>query len=871
MNILNLPIKFLAVSVLLGISVWASAQNHWGRTEYKGKPWVKNLSRPYTVNHGLENRHIAVSASHGRIWREEKNEWRWQRPHLFCTTEDLFTQTIVVPYLIPMLERSGAIVYSPRERDWQREEVIVDNDGRLSKGRYMEGQGKRKWQNSKIPGFAYRQSVYLDGQNPFLDGSARICTTTDNRKKESYAQWIPNIPQKGRYAVYVAYQSFEESVDDALYTVFHKGGITEFHVNQQIGGGTWVYLGTFDFEPGQRHDGMVVLSNYSKRKGVIAADAVRFGGGMGNIARGTKPVTSGLPRYLEGARYSAQWAGMPYPCYSASEGCNDYNDDINTRSYVTNHLNGGSLFNPDTTGLRVPIELQLAVHSDAGYHTDNSFVGSLTICTTDNGDLTHYPGGISRQASKELASDLLNQIQTDLHATYGLNWVAREVRDRNYSESKRAVVPSAIFETLSHQNFADIMLGHDPNFKFTFARSIYKSILRFICNTHKEDAVIAPLPVRAFAIQPGSNGQVHLSWLPQTDPTEHSAQPESYIIYSRSGSGGFDNGQRVRGNRQTLQLPPGILYSFKVTAVNAGGESMDSEILTAYISPVENGRKPILIVNGFQRLSGPKPVQNENIQGFDLLSDAGVPYLSTPAFSGAQLTFSKSGMGRETTDGTGYSGSELEGMLIAGNTFDYPMIHGEAIVASGNYSFTSCSKEAVELGHVRLEEYALVDLILGLEKNDGWSLCSYKTYSLALQQKISNYLNLGGRMFISGAYIASDMSSESERQFTSNILKYNLDAPLPSTSASTTDITGCGLTFQIPRTLNESQYAVQAPDGLRPMNGAFAAFAYANRQCAGIAYNSNRERIMALGFPFESISSRERAPIMSAILRFLLQ
>lgn len=114
----------------------------------------------YTVDHGLENRHIAVSASHGRVWREEKNEWRWQRPHLFCTTEDLFTQTIVVPYLIPMLERSGAIVYSPRERDWQREEVIVDNDGSLSQGRYLEAQGKRKWQNSKIPGFAYRQSVY---------------------------------------------------------------------------------------------------------------------------------------------------------------------------------------------------------------------------------------------------------------------------------------------------------------------------------------------------------------------------------------------------------------------------------------------------------------------------------------------------------------------------------------------------------------------------------------------------------------------------------------------------------------------------------------------------------------------------------------
>ena len=41
----------------------------------------------------------------------------------------------------------------------------------------------------------------------------------------------------------------------------------------------------------------------------LCADAVRFGGGMGNISRGGK--TSGLPRYLEGARYAAQWSGFP--------------------------------------------------------------------------------------------------------------------------------------------------------------------------------------------------------------------------------------------------------------------------------------------------------------------------------------------------------------------------------------------------------------------------------------------------------------------------------------------------------------------------------------------------------------------------------
>ncbi len=34
----------------------------------------------------------------------------------------------VLPYVIPMPENAGAIVYTPRERDTQKNEIIVDND-----------------------------------------------------------------------------------------------------------------------------------------------------------------------------------------------------------------------------------------------------------------------------------------------------------------------------------------------------------------------------------------------------------------------------------------------------------------------------------------------------------------------------------------------------------------------------------------------------------------------------------------------------------------------------------------------------------------------------------------------------------------------
>ena len=56
----------------------------------------------------------------------------------------------------------------------------------------------------------------------------------------------------------------------------------------------------------------------------------------------------------------------------------------------------------------------------------------------------------------------------------------RDLYDRNYSETRLPIVPSAILETMSHQNFGDMRYGQDPNFRFTLARSIYKTLLRYI-------------------------------------------------------------------------------------------------------------------------------------------------------------------------------------------------------------------------------------------------------------------------------------------------------------------------------------------------------------------------------------------------------
>lgn len=100
------------------------------------------------------------------------------------------------------------------------------------------------------------------------------------------------------------------------------------------------------------------------------------------------------------------------------------------------------------------------MHSDAGAtFVHDSIVGSLAICTTNFND-GRLAAGVSRQISHDFANMLLAGVQRDLTATYG-KWTRRYLWDRNYSETRKPEVPSAIIETLSHQNFADMRRALD--------------------------------------------------------------------------------------------------------------------------------------------------------------------------------------------------------------------------------------------------------------------------------------------------------------------------------------------------------------------------------------------------------------------------
>ncbi len=834
----------------------------WGDIDYDGEPWVKNISHPTEYTHGLQGRHLSLWASHGRYYDQKRGGWRWQRPKLFGTTEDLYTQTIVVPYLIPMLEKAGAVVFTPRERDWQKEEVIVDNDGK--RRNYIEVTSHGKWQTAPMPGFAWHAGSYQDNENPFEAGTARMAKTTSSNKRYSLATYQPDFKKAGRYAVYVSYQSLPNSIDNALYTVWHRGERTQFHVNQQMGGSTWVYLGTFDFDAGYSEFNRVTVSNQSNRNGVVTTDAVRFGGGMGNIERFGE--TSQLPRALEGARYAAQWAGMPYSVYSGRAGTDDYADDINVRSFMTNYLGGGSCYMPTLEGCRVPLELSLAVHSDAGYAKDGQgLIGSLAICTTgfNEGKLN---AGISRMASRDFADALLSNEVLDLKYKYG-QWNRRELFDRNYSETRVPEVPSAILETMSHQNFPDMRYGQDPNFRFTLARSIYKTILRYVNDQHGRSFVVAPLVPDNFRIELHDRGTARLSWNAVNDSQEPTAVPTAFIVYTAIGDADFDNGTLVRSKSSyDLKLEPGQLYHFRVTAVNRGGESFPTEVLSACYQSEK--AKTVMIVNGFHRLSSPAIVNTDSEQGFDLADDPGITYGPTYGWCGSQLNFDRSQMGDEN-GGLGYSGEELTGMLIAGNDFNYVKTHAEAIASARLYNIVSCSSEALETAKVRADKCDAIDLLLGLERRDGHSLNDYKTFTSSMRHTLQQFVYGGGALIASGAYIASDMQEASEQQFLEKVLRCRYAGR--DTSDDNT-IRGMGTTLTYWHQLNEEHYAATSADRLQPVKPAFAAMQYADGGDAAIASKSPSARVFIMGFPFECIQgAQKQSAIMQGILNYLLQ
>ena len=831
---------------------------------------VRRIDAPFAPTRGLAGRTVAVWPSHGWYYEARRRSWEWQRAPLFTTIEDLLPFAFVQPYLAPMLERAGASVWMPRERDTQTDEAVVDGDA-VPGGVRGSVAESGDWRPGGA-GYAHLATV-RDTRNPFASGTARVAETA--LVPTAQTVWTPEIAAPGEYAVTVAYTSAPDRARDARYTVTHDGGTTRVAVNQTQAGGTWVRLGQFRFSPGRAR---VTLTNESTTPGrTVSADAVRWGGGTGSVERGG--ATGGRPRWTEAARYYEQFAGFPDSVYTPEDIGDDYKDDYKSRGEWVNAL----------LARGVPVDAALAFHTDAGITTDSTAVGTLAIYHTRSmdGD-ADFPDGRPRTLNRSVADRVQTQIVDDVRALYDPLWTRRDLRNRNYSEATRPDAPTVLIELLAHQNLTDMRFALDPRFRFDVSRAVYKGIGRFLAGQRLAGRglpapfVVQPLAVRHLSALFDPAGNVAVRWQPEADPLEPSAAAERYVVYVRRGAGGWDGGRLVDGPQALLAAPaPGEVLSVRVAAVNAGGESAPSEVLA--VGATGDGRPPVLVVAGFDRIAAPEVFVDGGRSG--VRGDDGVADGVELGYVGEQTDFETGSLYvDDDRPGHGASRGDAAGGLVAGNTHDFVAVHGRALLAAGR-SFVSASDESVEAGTVDLRGVGVVDLLLGEEKTTpapGWRPVrgpDFEALPAAMRTRLATFLDGGGRLLISGAHWAGDAAATpggadflrdvlGVRVLPSGSVAGSAAAGAPLDGVVEGGLLGSGARVAFNTARRPDLYAVEASDGIAPAGTDAPALRYA-RTGAGAAV-VRPGRVVALAFPIEALlTDADRAAVVAAALSAL--
>jgi len=213
------------------------------------------------------------------------------------------------------------------------------------------------------------------------------------------------------------------------------------------------------------------------------------------------------------------------------------------------------------------------------------------------------------------------------------------------------------------------------------------------------------------------------------------------------------------------------------------------------------------------------------------------------------------------------------------NNFDYIIEHGSAVQANGRL-FDSASNDAIESGAVDLSDYDIVDWISGEEAT------STVSFSPTEQMRIQEYLEQGGRIFISGSEIGYDLEasgSDADISFYHNYFKaeyFSDDAQSYAVNGMAAGIFS-GLTGVQFDNGSHGTYDVDYPDGIKPFGGSlnnlrYDGADYDTQGGAGIQYlgsfgeSTALGGVVYLGVGFEAIYPESvRNSMMLAVLDYL--
>ena len=406
-------------------------------------------------------------------------------------------------------------------------------------------------------------------------------------------------------------------------------------------------------------------------------------------------------------------------------------------------------------------------------------------------------------------------------------------------------------------------------------------MLRFIATQFNHDYVIQPLPVTHLQTLFSGEREITIKWQPTNDPLEKTAAAENYIVYTRLENNNFDNGVLVNDTEIRLfDLEPGIIYSYKVTAVNRGGESFPSEILSVCW---QNEESPVLIINGFDRISGPATIETDQFSGFANFWDQGVPDKYDLGYTGTQFNFNpESKWTDDDAPGFGASYGNYETKILPGNTFDFPYVHGKSLRAAGR-SFVSVSDEVIMERSVDITGFKTVDLILGEEKETARPKPTgdkqFKVFPGALKRELGRFCRSGGNLFLSGAYIATDLfenktADNPDAKFGRDTLKYflrtNHAAATGAVFSVDSSFFSTRYSFEFNTGYHPEIYITEAPDAIEPADStAKTILRYSENNISAAVAHKGDYNVIAFGFPFETILNQgNRDEVMKAVLNY---
>lgn len=122
------------------------------------------------------------------------------------------------------------------------------------------------------PGFSASSNWFASTSMPGYLGTNYMARATE--AVSDRAAWTVDLPTSGNYAVYARWAAGSNRAPSATYSITHSGGSQNVAVNQQINGGQYVYLGTWNFTAGSAT--RVHLSCWTTSGYFVIADAVRF-------------------------------------------------------------------------------------------------------------------------------------------------------------------------------------------------------------------------------------------------------------------------------------------------------------------------------------------------------------------------------------------------------------------------------------------------------------------------------------------------------------------------------------------------------------------------------------------------------------------